>query len=244
MKEFLAGITSYREAHRMIFKYRLQHYLFIPGLISVMYISLLLVLGFFYLGTLVDHIMLTWMPDYLQGSIMEIFLLILVWILLLLLLFITYRHVVLALLSPFLCTLSEKTECLLSGKSAAKFRWKQALSDLIRGIRINLRILILSLLFSLIVWIFVFIPVIGAFLSLAVSFIIQSYYGGFALLDYTLERRRFSVKESIAYVKQQRAAVTGIGTGFFVLSLIPLIGWFLAPAYGTIAATLMLREKR
>jgi len=244
MKDFIAGIIAYREAHRIIFKYRLQHYLLIPGIISIFYISLMLLLGFVYLSTVVNYIILNWVPGYLQGSIMEIILLILLWISLFLLLFITYRHVVLALLAPFLSTLSEKIESIIENKPAVKFQLKQAVKDLIRGIRINLRIMILSILFSLLTWFLILLPAAGALLSLIVSVIIQSYYSGFALYDYTLERRRYSVKESITFIQNKRAAVTGIGFGFFIFSLIPLIGWFLAPAYGTVAATLMMLEKR
>jgi CysZ protein len=243
MKDFIAGLTAYIEAHRFIFKHRLTHYLLFPGLISILYMTLLLVLGYLYIGTMADYIMLNWIPAYLQGNIMEIFLLILLWILLILLLFITYLHVVLALLSPFLSMLSEKSECLLSGKPATKFRLKQMLKDLLRGIRINFRIMLLSIIFSLAAWLLVLIPAIGAFISLAASFIIQSYYGGFALFDYSFERRHLSVKESITYAKQMRAAVTGVGAGFFILSVIPIIGWFLGPTYGTVAATLILWEK-
>jgi CysZ protein len=244
MKDFITGVRCYLDVHSFISKNRLTHYLLIPGLISILYLTIIIILGFVYLGLVADYIMKNWLPGYLHGNIMELFLLILLWILLLLLLFITYRHVVLALLAPVLTLLSEKTECRVTGGAAVPFQLKQALIDLIRGIRINLRIMILSIFFSLAAWLLVLIPVIGAFLSLVVSFYIQSYYGGFALVDYTLERRRLSVRESIAFVKQRRAWITGIGAGFFLLSLIPLIGWFLAPTYGTVAATLMILEKK
>jgi CysZ protein len=243
MKDFIAGLTGYPEAHRFILKHRLTHYLLFPGIISMIYLGLLLILAYIYLGSFAEDIIHNWMPTYLQGNVMEIILIVLLWIFLLLLLFITYRHVSLALLSPFLSILSERTECILRGAAEARFSLKQALIDLLRGIRINLRIMILSILFSLAAWLLALLPVVGAFVSLAVSFLIQSYYGGFALFDYTLERKRLSVKKSVAYIKQKRILVTGIGAGFFLLSLIPLIGWFLAPTYGTVAATIRIWDK-
>ena len=226
MRDFIAGLTGYAEAHRFIVKHRLTHYLLFPGIISVIYLVLLLLLAYIYLGSFAGYILHNWIPSYLQANIMEIILVVLLWIFLLLLLFITYRHVSLALLSPFLSILSERTECILSGAAEAGFSLKQVLIDLIRGIRINLRIMILSILFSLLAWLLMLLPVIGAFLSLVASVIIQSYYGGFALYDYSLERKRLSVKDSIKYIKMHRASVLGVGLGFFILTLIPLIGWF------------------
>lgn len=244
MKDFITGIRCYLDAHSFIFKHRLFQYLLIPGFISIFYVVVMIILGIVYMDSITSHIMMNWLPGYLQGNVMEIFLLILLWISLFLLLFITYRHIVLAILSPFLSTLSERTESIVKNKPALKFQLKQALKDLIRGIRINLRIMILSIIFSLLAWLLVLLPVIGAFLSLILSVVIQSYYGGFALYDYSLERKRLSAKQSVDYIKKHRAAVTGVGLGFFILSLIPLIGWFLAPTYGTVAATLMILEER
>ena len=108
---------------------------------------------------------------------------------------------------------------------------------------LNLRNLFFSLIFTLLAWLLVFIPVVGALVSMVLIILIQSYYGGFSLMDYTLERRRYSVSESIKFSKHHRSLATGLGGGFMLLALVPVVGWFAAPTYGTVAATLASLEK-
>jgi CysZ protein len=64
------------------------------------------------------------------------------------------------------------------------------------------------------------------------------------LLDFTLERKRCSIKSRIKYSKDNRWNITGTGIGFIHMLLVPLIGWFTAPAFAAVAATLNTLEKR
>ena len=67
---------------------------------------------------------------------------------------------------------------------------------------------------------------------------IQAYYAGFGNADFTLERRRYKVNDSVRFMRQNRALALGNGAGFLLLLLIPVVGLVLAPGLGAVAATI------
>jgi len=243
IKDFIQGFTAFATAHKIINKYHLWSYLILPGLLSVAYVLLLIILGSIYFSEFSAYITENWLPDFMTGSVMIIITDILLWILLLLTGYMTYKHVVLIIFSPILSHLSEKVEQLVFSQPAPAFSINHMINDIIRSLLINSRNLWFTIIFSLLSLLLIFIPVIGAVASTIFLFLIQSYYGGFGLIDYTLERKRFSVKDSIQFAKTNKALVNGIGSGFMILLLIPVVGWFLAPAYGTVTATIATLEK-
>ncbi|MEL6822308.1 MAG: EI24 domain-containing protein [Calditrichota bacterium] len=237
------GLAAYFRAHRVIFKHRLWPYLILPGALSVFYIGILLSLGGGWFDDISAYVNTHWIPEALQHSATRIITQILLWLLLLLLIFISYKHVILILFAPILGSLSERTEKLVYGEEPPDFSTSQLFRDLRRGVYINARGLTLSTTFSAGAWLLVFVPIAGAIASTILIFCIQSYYGGSGLIDYALERRRFSVRQSVDFVKQNRGYVLGIGAGFVLLLFIPIIGWFAAPTYGTIAGTLIAMDR-
>lgn len=237
-RELLAGLHAYWRAHRLIVRHRLWPYLAIPGLLSVAYAALLVVLGVAYFGPFSDHLIENMLPDFMRSEAATLITSILLWLVWLLIGYMTYRHIALILFAPFLGYLSERTETLVTGKPAPTFSSRQMLRDLGRGLVINLRLLLLTVVFSLPAWLLVLVPVAGAIAASAILFWIQAYYGGFGLVDYTLERKRLPVRASIAHVRKHRSRVAGVGIGFLGLLFIPVVGWFLAPAYGAVAGTL------
>ncbi|MGH1366398.1 MAG: EI24 domain-containing protein [Calditrichia bacterium] len=244
---FIAGIfkgfAAYFRAHRVIFKHRLWPYLILPGLLSVIYIGILITIGGSWFDDISAYVNANWIPDALQHQATRIITQVLLWILLALLIFISYKHIILIVFAPILGSLSERTEKLVYGEEPPAFSMSQLFRDLRRGLYINARGLTLSTTFSAAAWLLVFVPVAGAIASTLLIFCIQSYYGGAGLIDYALERRRFSYRQSIDFVKQNRGYVLGIGAGFVLLLFIPIIGWFAAPTYGTIAGTLIAMDR-
>jgi CysZ protein len=162
----------------------------------------------------------------------------LIWSLLFLSGYVLYQPVVLILFSPVLGYLSEVTEKRVYGGPSAEFRFRQLMKDILRGVTLSLRNLLRMILLILLAWLMLIIPIAGALLSAAAIFLVQAYYNGCALTDYTLERKDYTVHQRIRFTRTNRARVTGIGIGFMLVLLIPILGWFIAPAYGTVAATL------
>ncbi len=245
IRGFLSGLWCYAEANRVVFKHKLWSYMLVPGALSLIYAVLVVLFGVAYLPDVAAYAEANWIPQSALGGVLSFFTTLLLWLLLFVLGFMAYKHVVLIFFSPVLGYLSEVTEKAVTGQSPPDFDFKQLFKDIARSLKINLKNLALSLVFSVLAWLLVVIPLIGVVISAIALFAIQAYYGGFGFIDITMERKRYSVPESFEFIRKRRGLVTGVGTGFLVLALIPLFGWFIAPAYSAIAATLaILREEQ
>ena len=150
-------------------------------------------------------------------------------------------HVI--LFSPILAYISETVECNVYNEASVSFNLTFFFKDIVRSVIINTRSLALMFVLTLLAWLLVLIPLLGAIVSAILILGIQAYFSGTGLIDYTLERKRFSVRESIQYAREHRSNVMGLGLGFMLLLLIPVIGWFMAPGYGAVASTLATLEK-
>lgn len=152
---------------------------------------------------------------------------------------ILYRHIVMALSSPFMSPVSEKIEKHLYGINHAH-RNTSNTQQLWRGIRINVRNLLRELLITIPIIIIGFIPVVGI-ISSFLLFMVQSYYAGFGNMDYTLERH-FRYSESIEFVRRNRGLAIGNGMIFMLMLLIPVVGIILVlPLSVTAASTVALK---
>ena len=147
---------------------------------------------------------------------------------------ILYKHIILALSAPFMGPVSGKIEAHITGQ-APKHRNTSGLSQLWRGIRINVRNLVMELLLTIPILIIGFIPIIGI-ISTVLLFLVQSYYAGFGNMDYTLERH-FNVKDSVNFVKQNRGLAIGNGVVFMLMLLVPILGIILVLPLSVTAAS-------
>ncbi|MEM6628478.1 MAG: EI24 domain-containing protein [Bacteroidota bacterium] len=257
--ELTEGVESYRIAIGMLSKYKLWKYVVLPGMISVaLAVGLIFAtMGILeYLGELdytpgwldrgLDGVggwlsgiswlekPIMWLSRISGGFAKVLSVLISTGVLLFL-----FKYIIMVVIAPFMGMLSEKIESIQTGNPPPKTTVKQFILDIVRGLRIALRNIIRELFYTLVFMLFSgVIPLIGSIISTIAIFWIQAYYAGFGNMDYTLERRRFSVRDSVRFVGTHRGLAVGNGAVFLLIFLIPVIGWFLAPAYGTIAATL------
>ncbi|MCG2417604.1 EI24 domain-containing protein [Aequorivita sp. F47161] len=152
---------------------------------------------------------------------------------------IIYRHVVMALSAPFMSPVSEKIEKHLFGTNHSHRNTSNA-AQLWRGVRINVRNLVMELLLTIPIILIGFIPVIGI-ISSVLLFLVQCYYAGFGNMDYTLERH-YKYSESIQFVRANRGLAIGNGIVFMLMLLIPVVGIILVlPLSVTAASTETLR---
>ena len=150
-----------------------------------------------------------------------------------------YRHIVMALSAPFMSPVSEKIEKHLYGINHSHRNTTNA-SQLWRGVRINVRNLLLEIMFTIPIILIGFIPVVGI-ISSVLLFLVQSYYAGFGNMDYTLERH-YKYSESIQFVRRNRGLAIGNGIIFMLMLLIPIVGIILVlPLSVTAASTVTLR---
>ena len=164
------------------------------------------------------------------------------WMIQMLLYFSLFKYLFLIIGSPIFAYLSEKTEAIMEGKEYP-FSFIQLLQDIIRGIRISLRNALWQTVYMVAILIVAFIPIIGLATPL-ITILIECYYYGFSMLDYSMERNKKTTSESIFFISHHKGLAIGNGIVFYLMHLLPIVGWLLAPAYAVIAATISLHVEK
>lgn len=245
---FRTGFRAYREAHRFIVKHRLWLYVLLPAVLNIGMILLLIFFGWHYFGLLTDWLMdLMGLNDVTEGylgylvSALQWIFRIVFQVLLFLAYSTMYRYIIMIILSPLLALLSEKTDKLLSGKDYP-FVLKNLIIDILRGIGIAIRNAMIEFAFMILLFFFSYVPVIG-YASPVLMFFITCYFYGFSMMDYTNERNRLTIRQSVKFVRRNMGFAIANGMVFYlVFFFIPLIGFMVAPAYAVVAATLGVQE--
>ncbi|PLX01889.1 MAG: hypothetical protein C0594_12495 [Marinilabiliales bacterium] len=244
-KDFGLGFRSYGKAFKLLFSTRMGFALFVPLVLLIV-----LIFGGWELRSMLkdyvnDYLMdvttldnantwwkegLSWM---LQAMITIIF-----GVLFFLIFAYFGGYIVLMILSPVLALLSEKTEELELG-TKYPFDIVQLARDIFRGIGIALRNLFLELGIMLLVVIAGYVPVIGWIASAfgwIAMFFVSSYFYGFSFLDYSLERRRLTVKESVKLIRKRKGVAVANGMIFSFVLMLPVIGVILATFFAVVSA--------
>ncbi|MGB3591187.1 MAG: EI24 domain-containing protein [Nonlabens sp.] len=151
--------------------------------------------------------------------------------------FLIYKHLVMALSAPFMSPVSEKIEKHLYPHIVddEHYRKTSNAEQLVRGLRMNMRNLTYELLITLPLLLLSLIPVVN-FVTTPIIFLVQSYYAGFGNMDYTLERH-YKYKSSVDFVKNNRGYAMGNGMLFIATALIPVVGVILVLPISVTAAS-------
>ena len=247
----IIALSSYGSAVEFIFKNSMKRYFLWPVVLNILFFTT----GFHFLGELSDDVLI-WMEAFINfeswefwgseflASTVHLFLWIFLKILIFLVLAFLGGHVVLVLMSPVLAIVSERTERIIEG-SDYPFTFKQLLIDIARGIRISIRNFAFEMLFIVLLFGLSFVPLLG-FGASPILIIVSAYYYGFSFIDYNLERKRFSLSESVNYMKKNRGIVIGNGLLFALVLAIPFIGIALSSfvaIISAVAATITLHKK-
>lgn len=183
----------------------------------------------------------SWLESHNQSLVKFLFLFgqIMLQLVFLLFYFSWFKYFFLIVGSPVFAFLSEKTESIILQKDYP-FVLSKFLSDVWRGIRIAFRNLFWQTLLTISVLILALVPVAG-WIAPLLSLGIECYFLGFSMLDYTSERRGYSVPDSIDFINKHRGLAIGNGMVFYLLLALPVIGWVIAPGFAVVAATLSLQ---
>ncbi|MCC6818461.1 MAG: EI24 domain-containing protein [Bacteroidia bacterium] len=145
------------------------------------------------------------------------------------------KYIVLIVLSPVFALLSEKVEEHITGKSYP-FSFIQFLKDILRGIVMAIRNLIIELSWlGVISLVSLFSPMI-ALISFVIMLLISSYFYGFSMIDYINERKRMSIKESVRDIRKHKGFAIGNGLMYWLIDMIPGIGMVIGPINGVVGA--------
>ncbi len=243
LKEIVIAAQSWEDARLFIQKHRLFKWIIIPGIIY----ALLFIVGMFFFWSSANDV-ISWISSQLgietwlqkERSEWLSFLFVMTGMMLRLILVLFYfsffKYLILIIGSPVFAYLSEKTEAIIEGKEHL-FNWKDLKKDCLRSIKLAVRncgwqsvYLISLILLSL-------IPVVG-WITPVVALLMECYYFGFSMLDYSFARAGFTPAQSIAFTGRHKGLAIANGLIFYIMHIIII----LAPAYAIIAATLSVHK--
>ena len=234
IKAVFKGCAAYFAAYETISRLKLWKFFAIPMLISLVVFLLIVFVSYAFSDAIGSYIASFWTWDFGKetfNTISRVF----SGLLIVLIGFITFKHIVMALSAPFMGPISKKIEDDFRGV-VSQVKTTSSSDLLRRGIKISSRNLFRELLLSIPILLLGFIPVIGLF-SAILLFLMQAYFAGFGNMDYTLERY-FSYQKSILFVKKNRGVAIGNGLVFMLFLLIPFIGVILVLPFSVTAATI------
>jgi CysZ protein len=248
LEEIIIAIRAYYKAHNFIVKHKLWKWILIPGIIY----AILFAVGIYIFGQSSAHVIdyffsKTGLKIWLQkehGSWLRfvfIFGQLILQLILMLLYFSWFKYLFLIVGSPVFAWLSEKTEAIMS-HTDYPFNSGKFFRDILRGIQIALRNMLWQTVYLISILFLSFVPLIG-WASPVLAIFVECYYFGFSMLDYTSERKGLSSSESVDFIGNHKGLAIGNGMAFFIMHVVLVVGWVLAPGYAVVAATLSLQQR-
>lgn len=241
ISDAIKAAGNYFEALRLISELRLWKYVILPGLLSVILASILLGSIYIFSGGIG-----AWILDLIPwsvGSSISSAAAVISGLIMFVGGMLVLKYVVLVMVGPFMSPLSERIEAHLTGNQVglSALDLKTNFKLMIRGLRLAVRNIIREILIVIPLVILGFFPIVGAFTGILI-FLVQSFYAGFGNMDFTLERY-YKVNQSIKFAKANRGIAIGNGAVFLLLFMIPIVGFFLAPALATVAGTISCLDR-
>lgn len=249
LKEIVIAIQSYGKAHQLIRQHRLWRWIIIPGIIyAVLFGASMYFFGKTATGA-IDYLTNTlglrdWIQK-LQNSFLGFLFTvagIILWIIMMFFYFSLFKYIWLIVGSPIFAYLSEKTEAIIEGKEFP-FSFKQLMKDAWRGIRMALRNSLWQTVYTVSILIISFIPLVGWATPILAMFV-ECYYYGFSMLDYSFERNKLTMQQSIEFTGRHKGLAIGNGMIFYMMHAVLFVGWILAPAYAVVAATISIIDQK
>ncbi|HLX93333.1 MAG TPA: EI24 domain-containing protein [Puia sp.] len=241
LKEIVISIQSYYKAHQFISKHKLWKWIIPPGILY----TILIIVGMYFFWNSADAAV-NWLSGFTgiegwlhhqQSATLSFFFImggIMVRLILVLFYFSLFKYLFLIIGSPLFAYLSERTEALIEGRDF-NFDMDLLFKDMKRGVRLALRNVFWQTVYIVSLLILSFFPIIG-WITPVISLLVECYYYGFSMLDYSCMRHHLSPSESIAFIGRRRGLAIGNGLVFYLFNFIP----FLAPSYAVVAATISL----
>lgn len=243
LKEIVIAFQSWAEAHRFIEERRFWKWIILPGI----FYAALFIFGMIVFWRSADfavswasaqlHIE-PWLQQERSNLLSFLFLMagLMLRLVLVLFYFSFFKYLILIIGSPVFAYLSEKTEAILEEKEHS-FNWAELRKDCARSIRLALRNCGWQTLYLFGLILLSLIPVVG-WITPMIALVMECYYFGFSMLDYSLARNGFTGMQSIQFTGRHRGLAIANGFLFYLMHAVIIF----APAYAIIAATLTVRK--
>lgn len=247
-RELQLSIRFYWSALRFIERHGLWYLLILPAIFNLIIAVIIGILGWKSSAAVVDLIIQNF--DFEKGdsnlaNFVEKLLLIGARIAIFFLYLKIYRYAVLILFAPFLAYISGKVQ-FIAAPADKVFCRSRFLADCTRGMRIAFKNFFIELLITTAILLFSLL--IGWLLPIAplVILLIESYFFGYAMIDYRNEYYEIPPGESHEIIGEHPGLAIGNGFVFNLSLLIPVLGILFAPIIALIAAGLSVNyiEKR
>ncbi len=249
LKDIIVAIQSYYLAHQFIVKHRLWKWILIPGIIYALLFCAGIYLFWISSGNAIDYLfsitgLKRWMYTMEESWLKFLFIFgqVILQLVLILFYFSLFKFLFLIIGSPLFAYLSEKTDSIMEGREFP-FNLTQFMKDIGRGIKLAIRNALWQTVYIVSILILSFIPLFGWFTPLF-ALLIECYYLGFSMLDYSCERNKLSTSQSVAFISEHKGLAVGNGIVFYIMHMVVLVGWILAPSYAVIAATISMHKTR
>ncbi len=238
LKEIVIAAQSWAAARRFILQHRLFKWIAVPGIIY----TLLFIAGMYFFLQSAESVM-EWINDkmgvqkWLQKERNQwlnfIFLMngMMLQLVLMLSYFSLFKYMILIIGSPLFAYLNEKTEAIIQHKEHTLNR-ADLKKDAKRGVLLALRNAGWQLLYLALLILLSLVPIAG-WVAPVIVLLMEGYYFGVSMLDYSLAKSGFTLSQSIAYTGRHKGLAIGNGLLFFLMHILII----LAPAYAIIAAT-------
>ena len=234
-KDFSTGVKAYSKGLKLIAELKLWKYFFIPALIGLLVGGVILTGAYLGSDNIGNWLSGFWPWDFGKSTV-EYVSQFLGGLLIVAVGLILYKHIIMALSAPFMAPISEKIEVHLTGKPLDETdTFPEYMRSLARGVKLNIRNLIVELLLTLLLMIIGIIPGVGIITTILI-FYVQSYYAGYGNMDYTLERH-LDYNLTKKFVRKNRGLAVGNGFVFNTMLFIPLVGIMITLPISTAAAT-------
>lgn len=228
LQEGRKAISTYKTAHRFIIKHQLYYWMLVPIILNVLLFIGFISLGWGYADVISNFLFRlinieSWELGKLQFlvDIFKFLLALIIQITSILIYLSLIRYLMLILLAPLLAYLSEKTEELYTGKSYP-FKLGLFIKNILRGALVAIKNIFLEILITIIFGLLTFVPVIGLSSPL-LTFLAESYFFGYSMIDYYCERRQMSISQGTRFINQHFSFTLVNGLIFNLFLLLPSI---------------------
>jgi CysZ protein len=247
LKELILSIRAYFLAHQFILTHKLWKWMALPGIIY----TILLIIGMNYFGqtsslfiesiilktglkSFIDSLNSNWLGFFItMGSFW-------LWFTLLLFYFALFKYVFLIFFAPLFAYLHLRIVA-IQEVIPFKFNQKEYLKLVLRSIKVNLNNMLWQTVYLIPIVLVCTLPVLGWFTPLF-TILLESYFLGFAMMDFGLATEKQNKSLSSTYLSSHKGLPIGNGIVFYLLHLLPIIGWVTAPFYALVAAHLNTQE--
>ena len=243
LKEIVIAFQSWREANHFIQEHRLWKWILLPGIIY----TILFIIGMYFFWTSADDAVSwisdrigleNWLQNMRSGWLSFLFVMagMMLRLVLVLFYFSLFKYLILIIGSPLFAYLSEKTEAIIENKEHS-FNWKELRKDAGRSVRMAFRNCFLQLLYFAGLVLMSLVPLFG-WITPVIALLMECYYYGFSMLDYSFARADFTPQQSIQFQGRHKGLAIGNGILFYLMH----VAIILAPAYAIVAATLSVHK--